>query len=202
MARAAEAAAALAGVHHCSGGIDLPGSQGGSGAVVDLAADIAPAAALPALFAADADPAASGTFPAAASGAEVAGAEAIPLLPVASRIASCDSARRIKRTLLLTVRAGTPAAVVDRFEADLMAMPAHITAIKSWALSRVSGESRWTHVWEQEFESPEGLNGDYLLHPYHWTHVDRWFDPEVPGSIVEPAIAHLYRWADGPVLTE
>ncbi|MBL1078506.1 Dabb family protein [Nocardia sp. 2] len=125
----------------------------------------------------------------------------MPLTPVAAHVAPCAADRRIKRTLLLTVRPGTAADVLERFESDLMAMASHIPAIKSWSLSRVSGDSRWTHVWEQEFESPDGLNGDYLLHPYHWTHVDRWFDPEIPGSIVEPAIAHLYRWADGPVLT-
>ncbi|WP_439117653.1 hypothetical protein [Nocardia nova] len=50
-------------------------------------------------------------------------------------------------------------------------------------------------------DSLDGLNGDYLLHPYHWTCVDRWFDPEMPGAIVDPAIAHLYRWADGPLLS-
>ncbi|MGW5107030.1 Dabb family protein [Nocardia sp. NPDC004123] len=178
---AAQAAAATAtpGVTHCSAGIDLPGSTGGLGAVWDLAADSAPATVLPVL---------------------PATADVVPLAPVNARMVRLDSARRIKRTLLLTVRSGTAPDTVARFESDLMAMPAHISAIRSWSLSRVPGHGRWTHVWEQEFADPDGLNGDYLLHPYHWTHVDRWFDGEIPDSIVEPAIAHLFRWADGPVL--
>ncbi|GAB0103792.1 Dabb family protein [Nocardia sp. JMUB6875] len=171
-------AAATPGVAHCSAGVELPGSQGGQGAVWDLAGEAAPATVLP----------------------NLPGADIVPLAPVNARVVRLDSLRRVKRTLLLTVRHGTPSETVARFEADLMAMPAHISAIRSWSLSRVPGHGRWTHVWEQEFADPDGLNGDYLLHPYHWTHVDRWFDAEVPGSIVEPAIAHLYRWADGPVL--
>lgn len=172
-------AAAAPGVQHCSGGVDLPGSTGGLGAAFDLTGDLAPDGALSNL---------PGEVDVAA------------LAPLASHIVPLEQSGRVKRTLLLTVRAGTPAAVVEQFEADLVAMPAHIDAIKSWSLSRVEGESRWTHAWEQEFADVDGLNGDYLLHPYHWTHVDRWFDSEVPGSIVEPQIAHLYRWATGPVL--
>lgn len=175
-ARAA-AAAALPGVRHCSGGVDLPGSAGGRGAVWDLHADRTPEQALPGL---DGD--------------------AVRLEPLRALTVPLGGPGRIKRTLLLTVRAGTPAAVIARFEADLTAMPGHIAAIKSWSLSRVSGHARWTHAWEQEFADADGLNGDYLLHPYHWTHVDRWFDSEIPGSIVTPEIAHLYRRADGAVL--
>ncbi|MEU8530977.1 Dabb family protein [Streptomyces sp. NPDC048629] len=101
---------------------------------------------------------------------------------------------------------GTPPETVARFEADVMGMPEHITAIRAWALSRVTTDvgrpapARWTHVWEQEFADVDGLTGDYLLHPYHWTYVDRWFDPELPTSIVSPALAHVYRWTDTPVL--
>ncbi|MFF0529830.1 Dabb family protein [Nocardia amikacinitolerans] len=177
----AAAATERTGVRHCSGGADQPGSTGGLGTTWDLIGDTTPRQALPELFDAPVD--------------------AVSLIRVASHVVPCGTERRIKRTLLLTVRPETPAAVIARFEADLMAMPTHIPAIRSWSLSRTDGQTTWTHAWEQEFADPAALNGDYLLHPYHWTHVDRWFDPEIRGSIVEPAIAHLYRWADGPVLT-
>jgi len=84
-----------------------------------------------------------------------------------------------------------------------MAMPEHIATIRSWALSRVdgaSGPTRWTHAWEQEYVDIAGLTGEYLLNPYHWAHVDRWFDGEVPGAIVEPALAHVFRWSETAVL--
>ncbi|MGW4534070.1 Dabb family protein [Nocardia sp. NPDC004340] len=179
LAAFASAASANPAVAHCSAGVDLPGSAGGLGALWDLTTESTPSAVLPGLPGA---------------------ADLVPLAPVHARVVRLDTPRRVKRTLLLTVREGTSPDTVSRFESDLMAMPAHIPAIRSWSLSRVPGHARWTHVWEQEFADPDGLNGDYLLHPYHWTHVDRWFDAEIPGSIVDPAIAHLYRWADGPVL--
>ncbi|MET7299784.1 Dabb family protein [Embleya sp. NPDC005575] len=161
-----------------SAGPDLPGSVGGRGFSWDLDADAAPE--LP------------------------ADAEAVALRPVRAGFVPLTGPR-IKRTLLLTVRSGTSADVLAEFEADLMAMPDHIATIRSWALSRVAGRAGtaapWTHVWEQEYATVEGLTGEYLLNPYHWAHVDRWFDGEVPGSIVEPGLAHVFRRSDPPVLT-
>lgn len=169
-------------VGHSSAGADLPGSVGGPGAVWDLVTD--------------ADPRSLPGVP--------ADAEAVPLVTIAQQDVPFDGPR-IKRTLLLTVADGTPDEVVRRFEQDTIAMPDHISTIRAWALSRVDtsladASTRWTHVWEQEFVDADGLNGEYLLHPYHWTYVDNWFDPESPRHIVEPAIAHLYRLAEGPVL--
>lgn len=107
---------------------------------------------------------------------------------------------RIKRTLLCTVRPGAPPESVARFEADLAEMPAHIHTIRSWALSRTTGRTRFTHAWEQEYATLDGLTGEYMLHPFHWTTVDAWFDPEVPDHVVDPVLAHLYAEYPGPVL--
>jgi hypothetical protein len=49
--------------------------------------------------------------------------------------------------------------------------------------------SIWTHVWEEEFASAAELNGEYAMNPYHWAGVDRWFDAEIPGAIVEWRLA-------------
>ena len=106
----------------------------------------------------------------------------------------------VKRTLLLRVLADAPADAVARFESDVAEMPAHITSIRSWALSRTSGRDGWTHAWEQEFASIDGLTGEYMLHPFHWTTVDAWFDPEMPDHVVAPVLAHLFADYDEPVL--
>lgn len=158
-----------------AGGPDLPGSVGGLGATWDATGDAPPEGA----------------------------AQVVALVPVRSKVVPLAAARRVKRTLLLTVRDGADPEAVARFEADVAAMPEHIATIRSWALSRVDQQrtpSLWTHVWEQEFADVAGLSGEYLTHPYHWTYVDRWFDGEVPDSIVEPQLAHLFRWTDGPVI--
>ncbi|MFF2084218.1 Dabb family protein [Nocardia sp. NPDC058176] len=101
----------------------------------------------------------------------------------------------VYRVLLLRVAPDTPLSTIERFEADLLRMPDHIDTIRSWQLSRVTraiGASPWTHVWAQEFTDLAGLNGPYLMHPVHWAHVDRWFDPECPESIVHDRVCHSF----------
>jgi hypothetical protein len=95
------------------------------------------------------------------------------------------------RTLLLRVEPGRLPRVA-RFERELAAMPDHIPAIRNWHFARVCGPSGWSHVWTQEFETVDGLQADYLVHPYHWAVVDRWFDPESPERVVAPDFAHVF----------
>lgn len=114
-----------------------------------------------------------------------------------------DVGPRVKRTLALTVRSGTPERDIERFERSLAAMPDHIREIRSWSLSRVDhtrSTGPWTHVWEQEYADIDGVRVAYLQHPYHWSGVDRWFDAEMPCAIVEPRLAHMFRWVDRPIV--
>lgn len=105
----------------------------------------------------------------------------------------------VYRTLLLSVAPGTDDGTVARFEADLRLMPRYLQSITAWQLSRVeqaSGDSTWTHVFEQKFTDVEGLMGPYLIHPIHWAYVDRWFDPECPEVIVRDRVCHSFCCAD------
>lgn len=128
--------------------------------------------------------------------------EALALNVVAARRIDIDGPR-VKRTLALTVRDGVPDRDIRRFERSLIAMPDHIREIRSWSLSRVDparSTGPWTHVWEQEYTDIDGVRVAYLQHPYHWTGVDRWFDAEMPCAIVQPKLAHLFRWVDRPIV--
>ena len=101
----------------------------------------------------------------------------------------------VYRALLLRVHAGTPDNLTERFEDELRLLPRYVPAIVSWQLSRVQsavGTSTWTHVFEQEFETLEGLTGPYLMHPIHWAYVDRWFDPEGTDVIVRDRVCHSF----------
>lgn len=82
-----------------------------------------------------------------------------------------------------------------RYESHLRSMPRHIPAIRRWALSRpeqFAGSAPWTHVWEQEYDELGGLLNDYMMHPVHWGHAERWFDTEYPEVLVQPWLVHSY----------
>ncbi len=101
--------------------------------------------------------------------------------------------RRIWRCLMLALEPYAGAADTRQLERDLMLMPRYVETIGNWALGRaVSSQGRrsWTHVWEQEFDDVQGLEGPYMTHPIHWGLVDAWFDPECPQRIVDPLLIH------------
>ncbi|MGU7784621.1 Dabb family protein [Burkholderia sp. PU8-34] len=95
------------------------------------------------------------------------------------------------RTLMLRTRAQATGAQVAALERDLLRMPACMPGIRNWRLSRVAAPGGWTHVWHQEFARVDDLLGEYLLHPFHWGWVDRWFDAEHPDWTVD-AISHAF----------
>lgn len=106
-----------------------------------------------------------------------------------------ELANGVYRVLLLSVDEGVDPALVKRFEAETRMMPYYIPAIRNWQLSRAeeaTGARRWTHVWEQEYADAGGLMGPYMMHPYHWARIDRWFDPECPDRIVDARLCHSF----------
>ncbi len=114
-----------------------------------------------------------------------------------------DLANGVYRVLLLSVDEGSDPEAVAAFEAETRMMPHYIPAIRNWQLSRIDaavGERRWTHVWEQEYAGAEGLLGPYMLHPYHWARIDRWFDAECPERIVDTRLCHSFCAFEGRVI--
>ncbi|MBF6161960.1 Dabb family protein [Nocardia cyriacigeorgica] len=106
---------------------------------------------------------------------------------------------RIYRALLVAVDPETDPAQVARFEAETAAMPEYIHTIGASQLSRVHSGTGWTHVWEQEFADLSGLTGPYMTHPYHWAHIDRWFDPE-RGTKIVTRLCHSFGTLDAALL--
>lgn len=107
----------------------------------------------------------------------------------------------IWRTLLLRARPQA-AAFIGALEQDLLGMPRYMRGIRNWRLSRVAdAPGGWTHVWQQEYARLDDLLGEYLVHPYHWGWVDRWFDPEFPEWTVD-RISHAFCPLPASVLRE
>lgn len=108
----------------------------------------------------------------------------------------------VYRTLLVSVGSSADPAVVQQFESETRAMPDYIRTIGTSQLSRVhesAGSARWTHVWEQEYADLDGLSGPYMTHPYHWAHIDRWFDPE-RGPRIVTRLCHSFCAIDGAII--
>jgi hypothetical protein len=105
----------------------------------------------------------------------------------------------VKRTALFRLLPGVSAETRERFELDTLEMAAQITAIRNWRLSRAvpldwdaSDGEPWSYVWEQEYATLDGLTVDYMVHPHHWAHVDRWFDVESGDQVVDTALCHAF----------
>lgn len=104
----------------------------------------------------------------------------------------------IKRTAFFRMLPGTRERTAA-FEADLLEMPAHIPQILNWRLSHArplpwntARCAPWSYVWEQEFAALDDLLGPYMMHPHHWAHVDRWFDPESGVQGVDTDLSHAF----------
>lgn len=79
----------------------------------------------------------------------------------------------------------------------------YIKSIRRWQIGiaeEAGGLHAWTHVWEQEYRDLDGLLGPYMLHPAHWAHVERWFDPEYGEWLVDPLLVHSFCAIDEAVI--
>ena len=47
----------------------------------------------------------------------------------------------------------------------------------------------------------DGLLGDYMASPYHWGHLDAWYDAENPRHVVDAWLAHVFCPATASVLS-
>ncbi|MBK7252286.1 MAG: Dabb family protein [Gammaproteobacteria bacterium] len=112
-------------------------------------------------------------------------------------------ARGVYRVALFCANRAPRAERLECFAAETCAMPQYIRSIRRWQLAtphEATGSRVWTHVWEQEYETLAGLTGAYMMHPYHWAHVDRWFDPEWPEWLVDPVLCHAFCETTAPVI--
>lgn len=187
-------------------GVHLEGSVGGGEITWDLLFEHEEAADQWCARVAGASPSAAVGGLDAALGSQIASVELARLETIAGGLAR-PGLTGIKRTLWLRVLPEAEVAAASVFERETPLLAAAIPAIRNWRWSRVRTripspmQIRWTHVWEQEFETLAGLEVDYMSSPCHWGYVDRFFDPEMPERVVDLWLSHLYCPASAPVLS-
>jgi hypothetical protein len=134
--------------------------------------------------------------------------DALQLDTIAAGLRQPGIANAIKRTAYFRMLPGTTVQQAKDFEQVLLAMPAQIPEILNWRLSRAGALpwdnahcNPWSYIWEQEFASLDQLLGPYMVHPHHWAHVDRWFDPESGVQAVDVRLSHAFCAIDRSVLS-
>jgi hypothetical protein len=65
--------------------------------------------------------------------------------------------------------------------------------LRGWRLARALPHPThpWSLVWEQLFAGDDALS-EYMRHPFHWTRIDPFFDPEHPAVIVSAVTMAYY----------
>ncbi|HPG28364.1 MAG TPA: hypothetical protein PLW10_22220 [Myxococcota bacterium] len=202
-------AESLGELSHSHAGLHLEGSVGGGDLTWDFA--VPDDAALDALSKKLEAKGWTGLFGAAKSADREALAaleqiEAWVVEPVESNVPRPELVA-IKRTNLVRVLPSAAPEAVARWMKEVPILADCVPAIRNWSVARVRAigptkpRVRWTHAWEQEFETLEGLLQDYMASPFHWGHLDGWYDVEMPFCIMDPELAHLYCPATQNVLS-
>ncbi|RVT91024.1 Dabb family protein [Sphingomonas crocodyli] len=112
-----------------------------------------------------------------------------------SRVGGADGDCGLYRVALFCANVRPDPERLAAFADQTASMPNYIDTIRRWQLStpaEAEGRRPWTTVWEQEYDDLQGLKGAYMLHPAHWGHVERWFDPEYPEWLVDRTIVHTF----------
>jgi hypothetical protein len=121
-----------------------------------------------------------------------------------SHLSNPGLANGIYRVLLVRLRPAIDPEKIQKFENEMREMAQYITAIRNWGFSRVtdgSGLRQWDYVWEQEFADASALMGPYMVHPYHFAWIDRWFDPESHDWILDTCLCHSFCAVENSILT-
>jgi len=103
--------------------------------------------------------------------------------------------RGVYRTMLVSLKAEPDKEALVQYEAETYEMGLYIGGIVNWQISRVEeslGSGTWSHIWEQEYASLEGLTRSYMRHPHHWGWINRWYDPECPEHIFGSQLCHSF----------
>lgn len=109
----------------------------------------------------------------------------------------------VYRVALFCANVRPTAERLETFARHTVLMPNHVRSIGRWQLSQpreATGARNWTHVWEQEYADLSGLLGAYMMHPVHWAHVERWFDPEYPEWLVDTELVHAFCAIEEPAI--
>jgi hypothetical protein len=99
----------------------------------------------------------------------------------------------LRRLLLIRCAPGADPRAIDELRDAITAGGTQLP-LAGWRLARALPHPThpWSLIWEQLFAGEDALS-EYMRHPYHWTVIDPYFDPEHPMAIVSDVTMAYYR---------
>ncbi len=86
---------------------------------------------------------------------------------------------------------------------NIVRFPTFVPKMVNCKLSKIvetSGTNHWDYAFECDYEEIMDYFGQYLMTPYHWGFIDRFFEPSAKEFFIDPNLASVYCFAPTPFL--
>ncbi len=108
------------------------------------------------------------------------------------------------RVLIYEIIPDADPASLKKMEQIMPDMCLYIPGLLNCKLARVdecSGRKKWGYAFECDYDDPMTFLTNYNYRPYHWTNVDKFFEPACAEWVADPDLCTPYIAADTAFLT-
>lgn len=107
------------------------------------------------------------------------------------------------RVLIYEIIPDADPAALEKMETIMPDMANYIPGLINCKLAKVvesAGTMNWGYAFECDFDDPMTFLTNYNFPPYHWTNVDKFFEPACAEWVADPNLCTPYIAADGAFL--
>ena len=107
------------------------------------------------------------------------------------------------RVLFFSIREGADPAMVEKMEAHMNDMCAHVPGLRNCKFAPVvesSGTDEWAYAYECDFDEPMTFLGKYMSTPFHFLYIDKFFEPACGEWVANPNLCTPYLAQEKPFL--
>ncbi len=107
------------------------------------------------------------------------------------------------RVLIYEIIPDADPAALEKMERIMPDMADYIPGLINCKLAKVvesSGTMNWGYAFECDFDDPMTFLTNYNFRPYHWTNVDKFFEPACSEWVADPNLCTPYIAADSAFL--
>lgn len=107
------------------------------------------------------------------------------------------------RVLIFSLIEDADPKMIEKMEAFTCGMVDFVPGLRNCKLAKViesTGSFDWAYAFECDFDEPGSFLGKYMTTPYHFTYVDKFFEPACNEWIVDPGLCTPYCAQEKPFL--